>query len=652
MQEELDRLDSWKQIAAYLDKSERTVRRWQETEGLPVHKHQHQQRGSVWAYRQELDAWRDGRLVLPQPLNGDSPDGFKTHRWKPVAAGAAICLIAVAAVLWFLRPSGIYTLPQPVHLTTLPGTEIGVAFSPDGRRMAFHWMPPGSNRAGIYVQAVDSADGSWLISSPETNNFHDYSPAWSPDGKTIAFLRRESGLTGLYVAASSGGPERKLIQVSRRGFLVGDNRHLSWSADSKRILTPITGDDARQAIYWVSASDAKTERLTETANSAFAPVLSPEGTAFVFLRKSATIDSKGEIVLQRLGPSGSASGAPQPLHQTKSLPTGLAWTPDGKDLLICTSEVGGDGPEDAKIYRMRAKPNSRLTPIGGAGCHTLTVSAGRLAYGSILGARTRLHHAQLTDVWDSSEFAPSSRFDGFPQFSPDGASVAFVSTRGGSAAVWIASRDGSKVNRITEESVPNRPVQWSPDGARVLFLSQALGLAVAPVAGGPPSKFPGPRLEPRHIYWYHARDWIYGSGFHLSHFLPDGRGKTLVGRYKRAPIVRGSSDGKTLFIAREFDLVRKPVDGGAEEMIEPKLLNRSIAVSNTALYYFRFEDRALYALPFAGGPARKIGALKGFETSRQFDLNGAFTVSPDDSRIVWTVSDVREVDLEMVPDFR
>ena len=58
MPDETVRLDSWKQIAAYLQKSERTVRRWHETEGLPVHKHQHQQRGSVWAYASEIDAWR------------------------------------------------------------------------------------------------------------------------------------------------------------------------------------------------------------------------------------------------------------------------------------------------------------------------------------------------------------------------------------------------------------------------------------------------------------------------------------------------------------------------------------------------------------------------------------------------------------------
>src|SRR5678815_2569075 len=66
MPEETDRLDSWKQIAAYLNKSERTVRRWHETEGLPVHRHLHQQKGSVWAYSDELQEWLARRTILPE----------------------------------------------------------------------------------------------------------------------------------------------------------------------------------------------------------------------------------------------------------------------------------------------------------------------------------------------------------------------------------------------------------------------------------------------------------------------------------------------------------------------------------------------------------------------------------------------------------
>jgi hypothetical protein len=59
-----DRLESWKEIASYLNRSERTVRRWEERESLPVHRLQHEKRGSVYAYTWELDTWRDSRRQL------------------------------------------------------------------------------------------------------------------------------------------------------------------------------------------------------------------------------------------------------------------------------------------------------------------------------------------------------------------------------------------------------------------------------------------------------------------------------------------------------------------------------------------------------------------------------------------------------------
>jgi TolB-like protein len=60
-----DRLDSWKEIAAYLSRSVRTVRRWEAAEGLPVHRHMHQTQGSVYAYRSEIDRWREGESRRP-----------------------------------------------------------------------------------------------------------------------------------------------------------------------------------------------------------------------------------------------------------------------------------------------------------------------------------------------------------------------------------------------------------------------------------------------------------------------------------------------------------------------------------------------------------------------------------------------------------
>jgi TolB-like protein/thioredoxin-like negative regulator of GroEL len=62
-----DRLDSWKEIAAYARRSVRTVRRWEREEGLPVHRHVHRTLGNVYAFRSEIDDWRRSGLRTPGP---------------------------------------------------------------------------------------------------------------------------------------------------------------------------------------------------------------------------------------------------------------------------------------------------------------------------------------------------------------------------------------------------------------------------------------------------------------------------------------------------------------------------------------------------------------------------------------------------------
>src|SRR5277367_821777 len=56
-----ERLDSWKAIAAYLGRDVTTVQRWEKREGMPVHRHLHDKRGSVYALASELDVWLQGR---------------------------------------------------------------------------------------------------------------------------------------------------------------------------------------------------------------------------------------------------------------------------------------------------------------------------------------------------------------------------------------------------------------------------------------------------------------------------------------------------------------------------------------------------------------------------------------------------------------
>jgi hypothetical protein len=76
------RLDSWKEIAAYLNRDVTTVQRWERREGMPVHRHLHDRMGSVYAFRTDLDAWarsrspgaaQEGGNAVPAPVPAAPP---------------------------------------------------------------------------------------------------------------------------------------------------------------------------------------------------------------------------------------------------------------------------------------------------------------------------------------------------------------------------------------------------------------------------------------------------------------------------------------------------------------------------------------------------------------------------------------------------
>jgi hypothetical protein len=78
-------LESWKQIAAYLDRSERTVRRWEAHEGLPVHRREHEKQDTVFAFRHEIEAWSRLRTSCPGPSAADGLESLPALRPVPNA---------------------------------------------------------------------------------------------------------------------------------------------------------------------------------------------------------------------------------------------------------------------------------------------------------------------------------------------------------------------------------------------------------------------------------------------------------------------------------------------------------------------------------------------------------------------------------------
>src|ERR1700676_703708 len=112
-----DRLDSWKEIAAYLYRDVTTVQRWEKREGMPVHRHVHDRMGSVYAFRAELDAWAHTRNLRAAQENANdasssnppaqpprSAISTSQTRWRlalPLAAAGAA--LVIGASLWLQR---------------------------------------------------------------------------------------------------------------------------------------------------------------------------------------------------------------------------------------------------------------------------------------------------------------------------------------------------------------------------------------------------------------------------------------------------------------------------------------------------------------------------------------------------------------------
>jgi TolB-like protein/Flp pilus assembly protein TadD len=124
------RLDSWKEIAAYLKRDVTTVQRWEKREGMPVHRHLHDKRGSVYALAPELDAWRQGRgprlaqdEKTPDPETPSEPVQEERPRVRlrlPLAL-AAVALAGLLAVFLVHRSRALHAAqPKIRSLAVLP----------------------------------------------------------------------------------------------------------------------------------------------------------------------------------------------------------------------------------------------------------------------------------------------------------------------------------------------------------------------------------------------------------------------------------------------------------------------------------------------------------------------------------------------------
>ncbi len=134
------KLESWKAIAAYLNRDARTVMRWEQSEGLPIHRHQHLARSTVYAYPSELDAWQAGR----------KPDGktADTDQAPPRRVSTRLMAAAAVALMTLLSAGGGRFMTADVNAASLPAGSL--------RKVAI-------SASWNYAAGPVSADGRYLV---------------------------------------------------------------------------------------------------------------------------------------------------------------------------------------------------------------------------------------------------------------------------------------------------------------------------------------------------------------------------------------------------------------------------------------------------------------------------------------------------------
>jgi tetratricopeptide (TPR) repeat protein len=203
------RLESWKEIAAYLNRSERTVRRWEDKEGLPIHRLQHDKRGSVYAYTSELDAWRESRRQLMADEPSDSTSSAFAGRRRALlwlAVAATVVLTGSLVGYWALsRPSAAPVAatrnPEAVRLVELAffagnagrvQIQTGIRYYQDAIRLDPHYARAWAGLATAHLASTWFAEGppseTMTQARSEAQQAVRLDPSAGPPWKVLAFV--------------------------------------------------------------------------------------------------------------------------------------------------------------------------------------------------------------------------------------------------------------------------------------------------------------------------------------------------------------------------------------------------------------------------------------------------------------------------------
>lgn len=237
------------------------------------------------------------------------------------------------------------------------------SFSPDGTRLLYTTsrhppakQPDARRSFEIETSALDGSDRRRLTNHRDD----DTSPAWSPDGRHIAFSRGSGDSSGIYVMAADGSDRRQLVGYSSLNPVNGITRPQEgpvWSPNGRTlafVVLEILGSSSNQALYTVNADGSGLKSLFYPHPYGVvitsAPAWSPDGERLAFLLGAPEADPlypSGVYMVDPNRPGLSeeekSSDAPRgmaellspiPMGQFRLFPVGLAWAPDGSRILV------------------------------------------------------------------------------------------------------------------------------------------------------------------------------------------------------------------------------------------------------------------------------------------------------------------------------
>jgi eukaryotic-like serine/threonine-protein kinase len=594
-----------------------------------------------------------------------------TGRKLAYAAGGALVIGLLAAGAWV---SGVFhpsqsqpeTPLQALPFTSFEGSEQYPSFSPDGSQVAFSWDGGAGQNSDIYVRVIGSGSMLRLTQDPAD----DVAPAWSPDGRYVAFLRSRPLLTDrrrvyLYLISPLGGPERKLTEAILGSL---SDSGVAWSPDAKLLLfSKADPSDEPPGIHAFNVDTEQIVRMTSPPRESlgdFQPQVSPDGKNLAYVRMMMA----GVTGLYSV-PFGG--GDPSAITSLGGQIRGFAWTADGKEIVYSWGRLG----QSPRLWRVSAKGGAprQLPGVGEDGIlPAVSAQSRRLIY-----ARATIN----SGIWRYDVPKPgtpskppqrliaSTRYERTLQIAPDGKRIAFVSSRSGNGEVWIAQSDGSNPMQLTssQNSFAGSP-SWSPDGRTIAFDSLRDGswnIYTVSSQGGAPRPIVVRDGNDARPSWSADGSWIYfgsnASGTSEIWKVPAEGGEpeqvTLHGGYHSAE----SPDGKFVYYGKrdEPGLWRMPVAGGNETLVI-----KDLALADQGFWdlvedgvcFLREEENAsgggwvLKCLHFDTGAVTVVANLLrppgGATAANPFDF------SPDGTWFAYASTDQSDSDLMIVEGFR